>query len=84
MNGELKNDDADIIRATFTMPKSDLDSIEELRRRLVKESGEIFNRSEVIRAGLLALQGLPESRLRGVTKQLERFRPGRSKKSNSD
>ena len=77
---DSENDGDDIVRATFTMPQGDLDVIEELRLRFVKESGEILNRSEIVRAGLQALQGLSEPKLRAISKELERFKPGRQKR----
>jgi hypothetical protein len=72
--------DQDIVRTTFTMPESESEAIDVLRKRIVKENGEILNRSEAVRIGLLALQSLPNSKMKTLLSDLERYRPGRKKK----
>lgn len=77
---EDAHSEADIIRTTYTMPQAESDAIDGLRKRIVKENGEILNRSEVVRMGLLALQGMSNNKLKSLLVDLERYRPGRKKK----
>lgn len=72
--------EADIVRATYTMPHVESEAIDGLRKRIAKENGEILNRSEVVRMGLLALQGMSNNKLKNLLAELERCRPGRKKK----
>ncbi len=52
------------------------DLIEEIRLRVAKE-GHIYSKSEVIRAGLLALESLPLSKMLGRFSAVEKVKPGR-------
>lgn len=76
--------DHDIVRTTFTMPEPESEAIDVLRKRIVKENGEILNRSEAVRIGLLALQGLSISKMKALLSDLERYRPGRKRKVVED
>lgn len=71
--------DDGIVRATYTMPSAEADAIEALRRRVTKSSDDIPNRSEIVRLGLLALQGMSDLKLKALMRDLERYRPGRKK-----
>jgi hypothetical protein len=46
-----------VVRATFSLPGSALDEIESLRAKLALD-GHLLNKSEVVRIGLMALDGL--------------------------
>lgn len=87
MNQKIKATDvddapseADIVRATYTMPQAESEAIDGLRKRIAKENGEILNRSEVVRMGLLALQGMSNNKMKNLLANLERYQPGRKKK----
>jgi hypothetical protein len=64
-------------RATFTIPDDELDVIEQLRLR-ISCSGELLNRSEVVRAGLLALEALSDRGLSVAAKKVRKLKPGRT------
>lgn len=74
--------EADIVRTTYTMPLVESEAIDALRKRIAKENGEILNRSEVVRIGLLALHGMSNSKIKNLLADLERYRPGRRKKED--
>lgn len=74
-------ENAQVRRATFTIPDDELDVIERLRRR-ISETGELLNRSEVVRAGLVALEALPESKLAATVKKVRKLKPGRVKEDD--
>jgi len=61
---------------TFALPIDDSQRIERLRVALAKR-GHLLNRSEVVRLGLLALEGLSGERTNTLVAKLERRRPGR-------
>lgn len=73
-----------IVRVTYTIPRDDVETIEVLRRRFSTGADEMLNKSEVVRAGLLALQGMTEAKLRQLVKRLERYKPGRPKTPSED
>lgn len=64
------------IRDNFTMPPSDYDLIEELRSRFAR-MGNIFNKSEVLRAGLHALAEMNEKELQEISQKLTKLKRGR-------
>lgn len=74
--------EVDIVRTTYTMPLAESEAIDVLRKRIAKENGEILNRSEVVRIGLLALHGMSNSKIKNLLVDLERYRPGRRKKED--
>ncbi len=65
-----------VIRDTFSMPPGDHGLIETLRTRAARE-GRNTSKSEVVRAGLLALVDLSAAQLVEVLDRLERVKPGR-------
>lgn len=65
-----------VVRDTFSMPAGDHALIEQLRVRAAKQ-GRNTNKSEVIRAGLKALSGVPADQLVALLEGLERVKPGR-------
>lgn len=70
----------DVVRATFTIPKNEIDLIDEIQRQLGL-AGEIFNKSEVIRAAVLALRVVSQEELLSAAKKVRRLKPGRQKHS---
>ncbi len=68
--------EASVIRDTFSMPPGDHELISTLRTRAARE-GRNTNKSEVIRAGLVALASLGPAQLIAVLDGLERVKPGR-------
>lgn len=65
-----------VVRATFSLPSSALSEIDLLRKRLAMD-GVILNKSEVVRVGLAALEGLPSRELRKAINEIDRLRAGR-------
>ena len=66
-----------VIRDNFSMPEEDYALIEEIRRRLLKEHAVARNKSEVLRAGLLALAEMSSSELAGAIDRVAVLKPGR-------
>lgn len=65
-----------LIRDSFTMPESDYVRIKSLKSRLLTAGVEI-KKSEVLRAGLVALAGMSDTQLQKVVAQVERIKTGR-------
>lgn len=65
-----------VIRDTFSMPGTDYKLIESLRSKAARQ-GYIYTKSEVIRAGLQLLSGLPPAGLVDTLSKVERVKPGR-------
>ena len=68
-----------VIRDTFSMPPDDYARIEELRIIANKEGRSSTSKSEVIRAGLHALDLLNAQQLVEVLNRLEKLVPGRKR-----
>lgn len=66
-----------VIRDTFSMPSDDYDRIEVLRIAANKQGRSSTSKSEVVRAGLLALSSLDGQQLVEVLDRLEKLVPGR-------
>lgn len=66
-----------VIRDTFSMPADDYDRIEVLRIAANKQGRSSTSKSEVVRAGLLALSSLDGQQLVEVLDRLEKLVPGR-------
>jgi Arc/MetJ-type ribon-helix-helix transcriptional regulator len=66
------------VRATYSFPKSALDDIEALRRLFAK-SGYLFNHSEVVRVGLVALTDASDRTKAKAADKLLRLKAGRPK-----
>lgn len=66
-----------VIRDTFSMPSDDYDRIEALRIAANKQGRSSTSKSEVVRAGLLALSSLNGPQLVEVLDRLEKLVPGR-------
>ena len=65
-----------VIRDSFTMPLADYQLIHALRQRCI-ELGASIKKSELLRAGLRMLQGLPSDHLKAVVKSVESVKTGR-------
>lgn len=64
-----------VMRANFSMPYADYELMNRLRERCSRQ-GVILTRSEVLRAGLHALDQLAATQLLAVIRSLERLKPG--------
>ena len=64
--------------ATFSIPPEDADRIERVRLEVAR-AGHLLNRSEVMRLGLLALEGTSSATINDLVAKLSRKRPGRAK-----
>ncbi len=69
-----------VVRDSFTMPEYDYGKLAELKR-ICLASGVQVKKSELLRAGLLALEALSEKRLLTVVAQVETVKTGRPAKS---
>lgn len=65
-----------VIRDSFTMPSRDYKKITQLRAKCLK-AGLSVTKSEILRAGLHALEGLSLEKLREVMQSVEKVKPGR-------
>lgn len=64
-----------VMRANFSMPYADYELMNRLRERCSRY-GVILTRSEILRAGLHALDQLAATQLLAVIRSLERLKPG--------
>jgi hypothetical protein len=65
-----------VIRDSFTLPVSDYQRISRIKERALKASFHA-NKSEIMRAGLLMLDELPEAELTSVLRRVEKIKTGR-------
>jgi hypothetical protein len=65
-----------VTRDSFTMPSSDYEKIQQLRSHCLKLGVEA-TKSEILRAGLHALERLTEEELQKVVSSVEKVKPGR-------
>jgi hypothetical protein len=73
---EVPPQNSAVIRDTFSMPPDDSALIETLRTTAAKE-GRIASKSEIVRAGLHALNVFKGHELVEVLNRLEKVKPGR-------
>jgi hypothetical protein len=69
-----------VVRDSFTMPKSDYDKIAALKQKCL-DVGVSVKKSEVLRAGLLLLEGATSKRLLAAISAVEAVKTGRPSKS---
>lgn len=69
-----------VVRDSFTMPEHDYGKLADLKRKCLA-GGVQVKKSELLRAGLLALEALSEKRLLSVVAQVEAVKTGRPAKS---
>ena len=67
-----------VIRDAFTMPESDYGLIKTIQDKALK-SGMVVNKSELIRAGLKALNGMNTTLLKQAINKVEKVKTGRPK-----
>lgn len=70
-----------LVRDSFTIPAREYDAIDALKQRYL-ENGIHMKKSEILRAGLLALSSMDSDDLAAVAGRIERIKPGRPKKSD--
>lgn len=68
-----------LVRDSFTMPRDDFDLVGKLKERALGFKRPV-KKSELLRAGLHALQGLPDAKLKSVLDGLTPLKAGRPKK----
>lgn len=73
-----------VVRDSFTMPKSDYEKIAGLKQKCL-DAGVAVKKSELLRAGLLLLEGIPIDRLLEAIAAVETVKTGRpAKRSQQD
>lgn len=65
-----------VIRDSFTIPDEEYESISVIKKRCMK-SGISANKSEILRAGLAVLRGMPDRELAQTFESLPRVKTGR-------
>ncbi|SCK12649.1 hypothetical protein [Vogesella sp. LIG4] len=79
--GDKKKKKTKVVRDSFTMPKSDYDKIAELKKKSL-DAGINIKKSELLRAGLLALEAMPVARLKTMLAKVESIKTGRPSSKN--
>ena len=69
-----------LVRDSFTIPAREYRAIDALKQRYL-ELGIHMKKSEILRAGLVALSSMGGDELAAVAGRVERIKPGRPKKS---
>ena len=67
---------AKVIRDSFTMPKQEFDKIADLKKQCLA-FGISIKKSELLRAGLQALNGFTPQQLKAAVSQVEKIKTGR-------
>lgn len=65
-----------VVRDSFTLPESDYEKITVLKERCLGLAKNV-TKSEIVRAGLYALEALSEGQLLSVVEKLEKVKTGR-------
>jgi hypothetical protein len=65
-----------VIRDSFTMPTVDYGLIARVKSRCLKK-GIVANKSEIVRAGLAALDAMPDAALSELIKKVPKIKTGR-------
>lgn len=77
---EGKSHKMKMVRDSFTMPDHEYVQFDVLKKRCLKH-GVAAKKSELIRAGLILLAGLSDSKLVDVIDQVEKLKTGRPSKA---
>ncbi len=77
-NGAPKTENVKVVRDSFTMPQTDYVLISLLKKRSL-QSGIETNKSEILRAGLLALNQMTERDFLDKIETVEKVKTGRPK-----
>ena len=67
-----------VVRENFSLPPADSELINELRKRAGR-GGVLLNRSELLRAGLAALNRLSDAEIAAIAEQVPKIKTGRPK-----
>lgn len=70
-----------VIRDSFTMPSADYDLMAALKQRCLQLAINV-NKSELLRAGLKALDKMSDKQLRDIIENVEKVRSGRPSPTN--
>lgn len=65
-----------VIRDSFTMPTADYGLITKIKNRCIKK-GIVANKSEIVRAGLAALDAMGDTALTDLIKKVPKIKTGR-------
>lgn len=76
------NENDKLVRDSFTIPAREYEAIDSLKQRYL-ERGIHMKKSEILRAGLLALSSMDSDGLAAVAQRVERIKPGRPRKRDS-
>lgn len=76
----VDKENAKLVRDSFTIPAREYEAIDKLKQRYL-EAGLHMKKSEILRAGLLALSSMSRDELADVADRVERIKPGRPRKS---
>jgi len=76
---DIKNTVMKVKRDTFTFPESDYKIIETIINKAMSMTIKV-NKSEVLRAGLLAISELHDDNLRSIISRVEKIKVGRPSK----
>jgi hypothetical protein len=79
-SGKGKESGDKVVRDSFTMPKQEHQRLRVLKAHCLK-NGIAVKKSELLRAGLLALEDLDDNALFRLIERLERVKTGRPNKS---
>lgn len=72
------SNESKVVRATFSMPQSCVEQLEELQA-VIGKNGRVMNKSEIVRAGLVALQSMPRDKLMSSLLKVAHIKAGRPK-----
>jgi hypothetical protein len=74
--GQPQNGADKVVRDSFTIPGDEYEMISRIKKRCMK-AGISANKSEVLRAGLAALEAMPDKELANLFGKLPRVKTGR-------
>lgn len=77
----IDKENGKLVRDSFTIPAREYEAIDALKQRFL-EHGIHMKKSEILRAGLLALSAMDAEELTAVAERVERIKPGRPRKSD--
>jgi len=79
-NQKTSKEHGKLVRDSFTIPAGEYEAIDALKK-LYLEHGIHMKKSEILRAGLIALSSMELEELKAMAERVERIKPGRPKKS---
>lgn len=75
----VKSERPKLVRDSFTLPEADYSKIKVLKTRSM-HLGIEMKKSEIIRAGLLALESLDDTQFQSIASKIEKIKTGRPPK----